>query len=435
MSNEINYTVSEIAANEKKVAVQVSAKEFEIAYQRGFEKAIKNVQIQGFRKGKAPKSMVEKMYGSSIKWETFQELVDKSWRTVLTKEALPVFGDPKFDFNNTENFENGFSYEATCTLWPRPTVKNYEGLTVDVEKEAVTDAEVEKFVTSFREAKGTLKKIEDRKEAKKEDVANISVKVARDDGTFSETPETLSLQLGRGEYLKELENGIQGMKVDEVKVIEVAMPVNPQAPTEEAKKVRYEVTLLGLEERILAEANEDFVKGLGFGVNTLDELKAKVRALIEDERAKRAVNDTQVAIIDRLVAENPFELPQAFIDEEIKGLLVRSGTLSEQDVAKADVTEHRAQFGPIAEKRVKGILLVDAIADALKLQATPEEVTKLIQEQADAQNVSFRQALQGRSRGGAGLEGAIVECRRTKTLQLLVDKSKINYVEPKKAKA
>ncbi len=431
MSNQYNYTVSEVAANEKKVAVSVTAQEFEVAYKRGFEKAIKNVQIQGFRKGKAPKSVVEKMYGSSIRWEAFQELVDLSWRSVVTKEALPVFGDPKFDFKNTENFENGFSYEATCTLWPRPTVKEFEGLSVDVEKEAVTDAEVEKFVTSFREAKGTLKKIEDRNEARKEDVAHVSVKVARDDGTFSENPETLSLQLGRGEYLKELEAGIEGMKVNDVKTIEVTMPANPEAT--EAKKVRYEVTLLGLEERVLAEANEDFAKGLGFGVNTLEELKTKVRALIEDERSKRAVNDTQVAIIDKLVELNPFELPQAFIDEEIRGLLVRSGTVTEADVAKTDVTPHRAQFGFIAEKRVKGILLVDAIADALKLQATPEEVTKLIQEQADAQNVSFRQALRSRSRVGAGLEGAIIECRRTKTLQHLVDKSKINYVEPKKA--
>lgn len=428
---DFQSSVVDIDEVTKQISVTVPQERVAKEYETSVVSVSKTARLNGFRPGKVPRHMVERLMGDRIRYDVANRLINESLRGAFEEHKLEVVGEPEVDLKEMEPAK-ALEFTAKVALYPQPTISNYLNRAIEVVKKVVGDKEISDSLERLREAKAELKPIEDRKIAEKGDVVALSVAVQADGGEFSR-PEPFVDELGAGKLPADVESQIAGMTVNDSKDISSIASEDHANPEMRGKSLTYKVTLHGLFTKNMPEITDDLVKSLGFDVETVDALKAKIKEQLSQQADEDMKNEAQGALLDLLVKENPFKVPQVLVDEEIRGIVARYGFAGrEVNPQTIDITPFRAQFEDFALNRIRGAIVIDRIGSTEEVKVEEADRDKMIQRIADQNGSTVeatRKALLDKSR----IMSFLLEVRRTKILEHLMAKTTISYVDAPKA--
>ena len=381
-----------VETNKYELIVSVPANEFEAACEKVFKRKAKQFQVPGFRKGKAPRKTIEKLYGEGIFFEdAVNDLAPAALENAYTESGLEIVVRPEVEVTEVSK-ENGVTMKATCIVKPDVTVKQYKGLKASKDVAPVTDEEVNAEIERMRNRNARTITVEDRA-AQNGDIVSIDFEGFVDGKAFEGgKAERYSLTLGSGQFIPGFEDQIVGMKIGEEKDIDITFPED-YTPELAGKAVVFKIKLNGITTPELPELDDEFAKDVS-EFDTLDEYKTSLREDLEKRRKDEAENDFRANILKQAVNNIKAEIPECMILEKVEqtirdyasnfGMTDRSvplENLKEMMGLSDDVVENNIR--PAAEFQVKTDLLLDKIKDEEKLEVTEEAFNEYLNKVAE----------------------------------------------------
>ena len=389
----MKYTTKAAEKSTVKITVKFDDEEWKKAQSDAYMKTRHKYAVNGFRKGKAPKNVIENAYGKSVFYEdALNILIDDNYRTILEKESkkYTFVGEPSFNLD-FEKFEEGaIVLYMTVPVKPELKISAYTGMKVQKFAYTVSDADVQTELDRLLDRNAKKVEVTDRAAANG-DTVNIDF-VGTVDGVKFDGGEAegYDLVLGSGSFIPGFEDQVVGMNIGEKKDVNVTFPENYQAADLAGKAAVFAVTLNKIQGKELPELTDEFIKG-ATGDETIAAYKEKTAKRLQENLDRRANDETENSLIEAIAANTEVEIPQAMIEAEIDNQVKRfEYQLMYQGLKLADylsflkVTEadFRKNYQESSEKRVKGQLIVSHLIEAEKIEATEEEIDAKIAEQA-----------------------------------------------------
>jgi trigger factor len=379
---DFESSVEDIDAVTKKVVISIPQGVLTERWEKQLNKMTKSVRLNGFREGKAPKHLVEKMHGTKVKWDVLQEVVNESLSTALTKHDLATVGRPSLDMPTLDKLFEGelaepFSFSASVAIMPAPKIVGYESFKTAVKKEAVGEAELDAAIERMRESRAKLEPVTDREKVSKKDVVALDVQAAVK-GEALPNPEPVMFDVEKGGNLpEEVKKKIAAAKKGATIEIEVEAGDDHPVVDFRGKTVQYKITVKDLSQKILPELNDEFWKTVGkTGEDTVPQFREKLKEVLEKEAKDKVEREIRAEVIKSLVEKNEFIIPQVMVDEEIRSLFVRLGMVNpkEVNVSEIDVAPYRETFGPPATNLVKEAIILHRIGLQEKLTVSADDL-------------------------------------------------------------
>lgn len=372
--------------------VESDAAEFESAVNGAYLKNKASINIPGFRKGKAPRAVVEGMYGAEVFYQdAMDELAPKAFEFGLDESKLRMVGTPSIvDVNVTDDRTASYTFEVT--LYPEVTLGQYKGLEAERKDESVSDEDVDNELNSVRKRNARMIDIDDRA-AELGDTVDIDFDGYLDGERFDGgKAEGYSLELGSNSFVPGFEDQVVGMKIGEEKDIDITFPEN-YTPELAGKAVVFKIKLNGITTPELPELDDEFAKDVS-EFDTLDEYKGSLRENLEKRKKDEAENDFRANVLKQAVNNLQAEIPECMILEKVEqtirdyasnfGMTDRSvplENLKEMMGLSDEVVENNIR--PAAEFQVKTDLLLDKIKDEEKLEVTEEAFNEYLNKVAE----------------------------------------------------
>ena len=408
------------------VSFQVScdAAEFEKAINSAYLKAKKNIYSPGFRKGKAPRAIIEGMYGAEVFYQdAMDELAPEAFDLGVKEGELKVVGAPAIsDVKVTD--DKGVDYTFSAEIYPTVTLGQYKGLEAERPVREITEQDITDELESARKRNARKVSADDR-EAKLGDIANIDfdgyLNGERFDGGKS---EGYDLELGSNSFVPGFEDQIVGMKVGEEKDINITFP-QEYTPELAGKDVVFKVKLNSISYNELPELDDEFAGDNGF--DTLDEYKADIRANIEKRFNEQADSAFRSEVVKKAIDNMTVTVPNSMIASKVEdilrnyaanfGLTDRNMPLDKlMEMMGVDENTMNANIRPAAEYQVKNDLLLDAVVEAEKIEATAEEIDAFVAKMAEGFGATAEQL-----KTYFGEETLAEEVKKDKAGKLIVD--------------
>lgn len=428
----MDYTseVNDIDEVTRQIKVVVPKERFEAEYAKELKTLSRNVSLKGFRPGKAPVTVVERLHGSRVRLEVTNTLISNSLSGVIREQSLAVVGDPEVDITDFEQGKD-LSFTAQVSLYPSPTITGYESFEVEVPKKEATEEEVDQVIERLRRSKASISVVTDRTEVQWGDVVDVEMIVSLGDEQ-SESPETVRVQIGEGDVAKEVEEQLVGCVVGKPAEFTVEHGEDAKDAHLRGKSARYKVTVTQISVQELPEVDAEFLLALGLDASNLDELREKVREQLQADFDSQAEEAVLVEVLKTLGDRNPFKIPQAIIDHEIRGILVRYGLIdpSKHDVSRFPVDTARESLGEGAEQRVRSSIIIDTIAEQEKVEVSEEDIEAFVARIAERSHHSASE-VKKELLSNRRAEQTRGEIRRDKVVELLKTRASVSYREPK----
>ena len=393
-------TFEKTATNEGVLTFSIPQEEIQQGLTIAFNKVKGNLNVPGFRKGKVTRQVFNRMFSEEALYEdALNAVLPKAYDAAVAEAGLDVVAQPKID---VKSMEKGQDWVITAEVTVKPEVKlgEYKNLTVAKQEREVTDADVEERLNQKRNQQAELVVVEEP--AKEGDTVVIDFEGFKDGVAFEGGKgENYSLELGSGSFIPGFEDQLVGAKAGDDVEVKVTFPEDYQAEDLAGKEAIFKVKVHEVKEKELPELDDEFAKDVDDEVETLDELKAKIREELTATKASQA----QEAVHDealRKAVENAevVELPHVMVHDEVHRAMdeflnnmQRQGISPEMYYQLTNSTEadlHK-QFEQDAELRVKTNLVIEAIVKAENLEATEEEIEKEIAELAETYNMPVDQ--------------------------------------------
>ncbi len=362
------------------LTVEVSAEEFEAAVEKAYRKQRGSIRVPGFRPGKAPRKIIENMYGSGVFYEeAVNEALPDAYSSAVKEQELEVVGYPEVELLSVG--KEGFSFKATVAVYPEVTLGQYKGVEAPKAEVSVTDEDVEGRVKEMADRNSRMVSVEDRAVAKG-DVANIDFEGFLDGVPFDGGKgDSFDLEIGSGQFVPGFEDQVAGMSISEEKDIDITFPEDYHADLA-GKTVVFHVKVNAIKVKELPALDDEFAKDVS-EFDTLDELKKDVREKMlaeREEAAKRAFED---AAMSKVAAGIQADIPDAMIEEQAKRFvdnfrmqLQSQGVPYEEYMKMTGMEEEKllADARVPAEGQVRMDLAIAAIVKAEGLEASDEDV-------------------------------------------------------------
>ena len=376
--------------NELKLEFTIEAKKFDEAIMKVYAKSAKYFNIPGFRKGKAPFNIVERMYGDEIFYEdAFNELVPSIYEKEIEENKIEAVSKPDIHIVNMKKGED-LVFTATVQTKPEVTLGKYKGVEIKKVEYPVTDEDVEHELSHMQEHNARTITVEDRP-VKEKDIAVIDFEGFVNGKPFEGgKAEKHELEIGSKTFIPGFEDQVIGMKVDEEKDIKVKFPEDYFSKDLAGKDATFKVKLHEIREKKLPKLDDEFAKDVS-EFDTLAELKASIKEKKQSENENRAKHETEDLAIEAVSKETKIDIPSGMIENEVDAMirdmeqqLAYQGIKLEQYLQIMNKTRKDIEdnYKEQAEKNVKSRLILEEIIKAEKLEASKEEVDAKIKEMA-----------------------------------------------------
>ena len=395
----MSLTKSElIEKNKYELQFSVDKATFDAAVDKVYRKQVKSITVPGFRKGKAPKSIIEKMYGAGVFYEdAINDLIPTVYPAALEESKLDVVGQPELDIVSID--ENGLVLSAKIYVKPEVEIKDYAGIEVEKEVVAVTDEDVNKEIETVRERNSREIEVTDRA-AEMGDTAVIDFEGFCDGVAFEGGKGTdYALKLGSGSFIPGFEEQVAGKNIDEEFDVNVTFPTEYHAADLAGKEAVFKVKIHAITKVELPELDDDFAKDVS-EFDTFDEYKADLKAKIEKRHERAADNAVEEKLVEALIEKLEADIPEPMFVEETENFVrdydnrLRAQGLDLNTYFKytgLTLDALREQMRPQAERQVKARLALEKIAALENITATEDDINEEYQNIANAYGVELEQ--------------------------------------------
>ena len=388
-----------VDTNRYELEITIDKEQFADAVMKAYRKAVKNINVPGFRKGKAPKNIIEKMYGESVFYEDALDILYPEAVEGAIKEADLKFVDDKIDFDLVSIGKEGVEFKVRITVYPEVTVADYKGIAVEKNAVSVTAKEVEEEINRLAERNARMVSVEDSA-AEMGDTAVIDFEGFVDGTPFDGGKgEAFSLGLGSGQFIPGFEEQVAGHNIGEEFDVNVTFPEEYQAEELAGKAAVFKVKLHEIKKREVPAIDDEFAKDVS-EFDTVDELKKDLKAKALERKKKAAEEKVENDIVDKIVEGMTAEIPEAMINNRVKQMvqdfayrLQMQGMNLETYIkyTGANMEEFEKTFRPQAEKQVKMRLALEKIVELENIVPTEEEVNAQIEKMASEYGVTVDQ--------------------------------------------
>ena len=380
----MSVQVEKLEKNMAKLTVEVPAEDVEKAIQGAYQKTKKSINIPGFRKGKAPRQLIEKMYGKEVFYsDAVDAMLPKAYSDAVEECGEEIVSYPKIDVVQIESGKP-FIFTAEVAVKPAVTLGEYKGIQVEKAPIEVADEEIEAQVNKEREANSRTVTVEDRA-VQKGDIATIDFEGFVDGVAFDGGKgENYDLEIGSNTFIPGFEDQLVGAEIGKELDVNVTFPEEYGAKELAGKEAVFKCKVNGIKVKELPEADDEFAQEVS-EFDTLDEYKADIKAKLlkdKEDEAKRAKED---AVIGKIVENATMDIPDAMVEYQTQQMLddfgrrMQSQGLSlEQYFQFTGMTEadYKEQMKPRALQNIQSRLVLEAVAEAEKLEATEEDLEK-----------------------------------------------------------
>ena len=387
----MSVKVEKLEKNMAKLTIEVDETEVENALQQSYMKQKNQISVPGFRKGKVPRAMIEKMYGPEVFYQdAINIMIPNAYDKAVEECEEDIVSSPEIDVVSIKKGEP-FVFTAQVALKPPVELGKYKGVTVEKTDITVTDEDVDKAIEKERENNARNIEVTDRPVKDKDmivlDFEGFVDGVAFEGGKGEDHP----LTIGSGAFIPGFEDQLIGAKIGEETQVKVTFPDDYQAKELASKDAVFKCTVKEIKEKELPELDDEFASEVS-EFDTLDEYKADVRKNLEEAKEKEAKEEKEAKVIEAIVEASKMEIPEAMITtqqdqmvDEFAQRMSMQGLSMDQYYQFTGASKERLleQVRPQAEQRIKSRLVLEAIAKAENITASDEDVEKELQTMAD----------------------------------------------------
>ena len=435
----MSLQVEKLEKSMAKLTIEVSAEEFEKAVEKAYQKQKAKIQIPGFRKGKAPRKMIENMYGKEVFFEDAANIIiPDAYEKAYDECEEEITSSPEIDVVQIEAGKP-FIFTALVALKPEVKLGKYKGVSIDDVPVEVTEEEIEAEINQEREKSARTVSVEDRA-VQDGDMTTLDFEGFVDGVAFEGGKgENYPLTIGSGAFIPGFEEQLIGAKIDEETEVNVTFPEDYQADNLAGKAAVFKCTIKEIKVKELPELDDEFAAEVS-EFDTLEEYKADVKAKLEEKKAKDAKNAKEDAAMAAVVDAAEIEIPAPMLETEQRRIfddfaqrVSMQGMQVEQYLQFTGQTKEGMieQLKPQAEQRIKSRLCMEAIAAAENIVATEEDYDKECQTMADVYQMEVEKVKE--MLNDSAKESIMKDLAVQKAVAFVVENAKVKKATKKKA--
>ncbi|NLX69944.1 MAG: trigger factor [Clostridiales bacterium] len=393
-------TAEKVEKNKVKIEIQVDAQDFEKAMNKSYIKNKGRFVIPGFRKGKAPRAIIERYYGEAVFYEdAFNEIFPEAYSKAIEENNIEPVDQPELDIKQIGGGQN-LIFTASVTVKPEVELGQYKGIEVEKLEYNVTDEDVESAIKAMQERYARWNTVEDAV-VKEGDLVTLDFS-----GTVDGEPieggsaERYPLEIGSGSFIPGFEEQLIGLKPGDEKEINVTFPEDYGNEDLKGKEAVFKVKIHEVKEKELPELDDEFAKDVS-EFDTLDEYRTSVRERLENQVKQEAKNLMEAQLIARIADATEIDIPEVMVERQIDNILMdlelslyyRGMNLQRYlEAINTSMEDFRAQYRDQAYTRVKNALILEKIAQVENIEATEEDVDKELEELAKQRQITLEEA-------------------------------------------
>lgn len=425
------YTIEDVNQCTKKIVFNFENLDLTKEIQNALKEKQKTVNLKGFRKGKAPLSMVEKFYGPEVESNALNRFVQNEFFTAIESENLKVVGQPSFEELDYKSGEK-VSFNALVEIFPDFELAPYDSLSFERETVSVEDAEIEASRKRYLESKAELREVEAQDAAlEKGQMAIFNFEGEKADGSRPDNMkgEDYQLEIGSGQFIPGFEDNMIGLKKGEKKTIELTFPEDYHVEELKSAPVKFYVELLEIKEKKYPEFNDELAKEFGF--DSVSDFETKTRDNLLKQKERQADEKLNQQILEKLVDLNKFEVPKAMLTQQEEYLIqdlyknLQSQGFTEE-MAKEYFSKWREDITTKAQFQVRSGLILDKLAKKFNIESTEADLEAKIEETAQATNLPAEQIRQYYLSNEQMKKNMLYAAREEKTFKKLWEELKIS---------
>lgn len=391
----MQVTIEDVSSVKKILHIEIPEDKVVRELDNAYKNLKKTAKIKGFRPGKAPRSVLERLYKKDVHIDVSSKLLQDSFVEAIKETDLNIVGNPKIDPPGLDE-KGPYKYDATVEIKPEIEEIDFKGLTLKKNLYRVTDQEMDAQVAMLQKNLAQQKPITEDRAAQKDDFVLVDYEGFKDGKPFAETQKTenFTMKIGTGHIIKTFDEQLIGMKPGDKKEIKVNFPEDYFNDKLANLEINFQVTLHEIREEVLPEIDDEFAKRLG-QYETFDDLKNAITDNLDQGYAKRVEQEMNEQIFEALIAKSEFEVPDSMVDYELEGIIeeaersfaYHNKSMEDLGLSKEILSE---KYRDTAEKKVKRHLILGKIIEQEDMTLTDQELEDGYKEMSQ----SFNQPLE-----------------------------------------
>ena len=432
----MQVTVEDLSPVKKKLRIEIAQDKVSSELDAAYNQLKKTAKIKGFRPGKVPRSVLERMFKKDVHADVTSRLIQESFIDAIKNKDLKIIGSPQVD--PPELNDNGpYAYDATVEISPQLDDLDFDGLSLQKTDYQISDADIESQLKKLQKNMAQLVPIDEERAATEGDAVLIDFEGLKDGKPFAETQKTenFTVKLGEGKVLEDLETGIIGMVPGEHRDIKVTFPGDYYNKKLANLEIDFQVTLNEIRKEILPEIDDELAKKTG-KYQTLDELKQALVENLENGYEKRVEQELNEQIFEALLEKQDFEVPETMVEYELNSIVeeaersfaYRNVSMEDMGLTKEGLAE---KYRDTAIKQVKRHLILSKLIEQENLELSDDELENGFTEMAGSLGQSADEVKGYYHQNADKLDFFKHALLEKKAIKLIIDHSQIKTVAPK----